>query len=145
MRAFRFRLESVARVREHQERAAAQRVALAMRALREAESRCAEIRAATRQLAFPEGRVEMATLLWTHDQSSRMGELLRHHQGLRAKSEARASDARQTWVEAERRCRALRRVEARQRQRWQLDADRAVAAELDDMATVRYRTGPGAR
>jgi flagellar protein FliJ len=145
VRAFRFRLESVARVREHQERAAASALALATRELREAQVRCADIRAATRQLTFPEGRAQMAALLWVHDQSARLGELLRRREAERAQAQTRADEARTAWVDAERRCRALRRLEARQRERWQLDYDRAQAAELDDMATVRFLSGQGAR
>lgn len=144
MRAFRFRLETVAHVREHQERAAAQRLALAQRDLRVARSRCADIRTAARQLCFPEGHSDMAALQWVHDQSARMAELLRRHEMVSVQAEARANEAREAWVEAERRCGALRRLEERQRERWQVDADRATATELDDMATVRFRTGVGA-
>jgi flagellar export protein FliJ len=144
MRAFRFRLETVARVRGLQERAAAQRLALAARDLRVAQARYAESRAAARQLAFPQGPTAMAELLWVQDQSARMAALVRRHEALAANAEAGASEARGAWVEAERRCRALGRLEERQRDRWQIDADRAVAAELDDMATVRVRTGHGA-
>ncbi len=142
MRAFRFRLESVARVRGHQERAAAQRFALATRDLRNAQTRCAQMRAATRQLEFPEGHTHMAALLWVQEQSDRMAELVRRHDALAAKAEAAADEARGAWVEAERRCRALGRLEERQHNRWLVDADRAVVAELDDMATVRFRRGP---
>jgi flagellar export protein FliJ len=144
VRAFRFRLESVARVREHQERAAAQRVALATRDLYAARTRCAQIRAATRQLAFPVGHSDMAALRWVHDQSERMADLARRHDALAARAEVAANEARTAWMEAEQRCRALRRLEERQRDRWQVDADRAAVTELDDMATVRFRTGHGA-
>ncbi len=144
MKAFRFRLEPVARVREHQERAAAQRLALAARDLRTAQSRCAQLRAATRQLRFPEGPSDMAALLWVQDQSDRMADLIRRHDAHAARVETRANEARAAWVEAERRCRALQRLEERQRNRWQLEADRAVVTELDDMATVRFRAAQGA-
>ncbi len=144
MRAFRFRLESVARVRELQERAAAQRFALATGDLRRAQSRCAQLRAATRQLAFPDGHAHMAAFLWVHEQSGRMADLIRRHDALTARAEAAADEARGAWVEAERRCRALGRLEQRQQDRWQVDADRAVVTELDDMATVRFRREPGA-
>ncbi len=86
----------------------------------------------------------MAALLWIQDQSERMAELLRRHDAHAARVEVKANEARAAWVEAERCCRALRRLEERQRSRWQLDADRAVVAELDDMAIVRFRTGHGA-
>jgi len=140
MRAFRFRLDAVARVRDHQERVAAQRLALAARDLRLAQSRCAESRAAARQLTFPDGACSMAALLWVQDQSARMAEIVRRHERLEAVAATGASEARGAWVEAERRRRALRRLEERQRSRWQLEAERATAAELDDMATVRVRT-----
>ena len=145
MRAFRYRLESVARVRQLQERLAAERLALATRDLRTAQARCADIRSATRQLTFPEGPAQMAALLWVHDQSARLTELLHQHEAQAARAEACADQARGAWLDAERRCRALRRLEERKRERWQLDADRAEGAELDDMATVRFAAREGAR
>lgn len=137
MRAFRFRLETVVRVREHQERVAAERLALAARDLRLAQARRDETRTAARTLTLPEGRSSMAAVLWTQDQSARMAELVRRDDTAVAKAEVRTDEARRAWVEAERRCRSLRRLEQRKRERWQYDADRAVAAELDDMATAR--------
>lgn len=145
MRAFRFRLESVARVRQLQERLAAEQLALATRELRAAQARCADIRAATKQLTFPEGPSQMAALLWVHDQSARLSDLLRQREAQAAQAEAGADRARGAWLEAERRCRALRRLEERKRERWQLDADRADGAELDDMATVRFGIRDGVR
>jgi flagellar export protein FliJ len=144
VKAFRFRLESVARIRAHQERAAAQRLALAARDLREAQTRCAAIRAAAQQLSFPEGRSQMAAVLWVQDQSERLSDLLRQREAVAASAAVAATEARGAWVEAERRCRALGRLEARQQDRWQIEADRAVTAELDDMATVRFRREDGA-
>jgi flagellar export protein FliJ len=144
MRAFRFRLESVARVRQHQERAAANRFALATRDVRVAQARCADLRQATGQLAFPAGRSDMAALLWVQDQSDRMAVLVRQQDAVAKRAEAQAFEARTSWVEAEQRCRALERLQTRQRERWELDAARTVAAELDDMATIRFRTGRGA-
>ena len=102
------------------------------------------MRAATRQLAFPEGHADMAALLWVMEQSDRMAELVRRHDALAARAEAAANEARGAWVEAERRCRALGRLEERQHNRWLVDADRADVAELDDMATVRFGRGPDA-
>ena len=64
MKAFRFRLEPVARVREHQERAAAQRLAVAVRDLALARAACTEARAAADRLAYPRGRTDAAALLW---------------------------------------------------------------------------------
>ncbi|HTU38819.1 MAG TPA: flagellar export protein FliJ [Acidimicrobiales bacterium] len=145
MRAFRFRLESVARVRQLQERLAAEQLALATRELRAAQARCDDIRAATKQLTFPEGPSQMAALLWVHDQSARLSDLLRQREAQAAQAEAGADRARGAWLEAERRCRALRRLEERKRERWQLDADRADGAELDDMATVRFGIRDGVR
>jgi len=145
VRAFRFRLESVARVRQLQERLAAEQLALATRELRAAQARCADIRAATKQLTFPEGPSQMAALLWVHDQSARLSDLLRQREAQAAQAEAGADRARGAWLEAERRCRALRRLEERKRERWQLDADRADGAELDDMATVRFGIRDGVR
>lgn len=144
MKAFRFRLASVARVRDHQERSAAQRLAVAARDLRLARSGCAEARAGLRRLAFPEGSTGSAALLWVQDQSDRAATALRHHEDAAIAAETSVRESRQAWVNAERQCTMLRRLEQRQRERWQRDADRAVASELDDLAIVRFRTGNGA-
>jgi len=143
VKAFSFRLESVARVREHQERAAAQDLAVATRCLRLVRSECAEARAALHGLAVPRGRAEAAALHWVQGQSERMATTLRRHEELVTAAEAAVRESRQAWVAAERRCTMLRRLEERQRSRWQVDADRAAASELDDMATVRFRAETG--
>ncbi len=143
MKAFRFRLESVARVRDHQERAAAQQLAVAARNLRLARSECAEARAALHGLAVRQGRSDAATLHWVQSQSERMAATLRHREELVTAAEVAVRESRHAWVGAERRCTMLRRLEERQRGRWQVDADRAAANELDDMATVRFGTEIG--
>ncbi|HXZ62641.1 MAG TPA: flagellar FliJ family protein [Acidimicrobiales bacterium] len=144
MRAFRFRLESVARVREHQQRAAAQRLAVAARDLRLAQRRREAARQATIRLAYPDGPGDAAALHWVHEQSDRMATIVALREERVTAAEAGVHTARQSFLEAERRRTALHRLEARQRDRWQREADRAWASELDDMATVRFSAPGGA-
>jgi flagellar biosynthesis chaperone FliJ len=143
VRAFRFRLEAVARVRDLQERAAAQGLASAVRDQRAAHARLAETRSVARGLTLPDGRAPMGAVQWTLDQSARTAELLRRDNARLAAAAQRADQARISWTEAERRCRALSRLEERRRDRWQRDADRALGAELDDMAAARRGTRRG--
>ena len=73
-----------------------------------------------------------------------MATTVREHEESLDRAEEFVHESRQAWVGAERTCTVLRRLEERQRDRWQLDADRAAASELDEVATVRFRSGSAA-
>lgn len=145
MKAYRFRLATVVRVRELQERAAAQRLGDTMRSLHAARNVHARACATLARLPALQGSATTAELHWIHDQADRMSATVqREGERVRAAS-AEAVEARQTWELAEQRCTVLERLDDRQRAKWQADLDRSDATELDDLAAVRFARGRAGR
>ncbi len=137
MKAYRFRLDSVLRVRQLQQRAAAQQLALAARDLDAARTELARADRALDGLAAPSGRVTVEVLHWTHAQAERMADTVRRGaEGVEAAREA-ADRAAQGWGSARRRTTVLERLDERHLAAWRAESDRREAAELDDLATVR--------
>ena len=142
MKAYRFRLESVLRVRRLQERAATQQLAEAVRALRHAQSESARARRSLEGAAAPAGRLTIGAIEWGHAQSTRLSETA--HERAEA-AEAAAEVARRAngaWGTAKRRTATLERLDERHVALWREEMDRNEAAELDDLAT-RRRPGDG--
>ena len=143
MKAYRFRLDSVLRVRRLQERVAMQQLAEARRALDEAQSESARARRSLEDAAAPVGRLTIGAFEWSHEQSTRLSDASR----ARAEAaEAAAEAARQAdalWGTAKRRTATLERLDERHLALWRRELDRSEAAELDDLAT-RRAAGDGA-
>ena len=137
MRAYRFRLESVLRVRTLQERAAAQRLALSMRALHMAEAEHAGAKRRLEDLAPPSGRMTMGWVHWGHAQSDRMSETARQKAEAVAAAEEGAEQAREDWGAASRRTATLQRLDERHRELWRAEFDRREGVVLDDLAAPR--------
>jgi flagellar export protein FliJ len=145
MKAYRFRLATVVRVRELQERAAAQRLGDTMRSLHAARNEHARACATLARLPALQGSATPAELHWIHDQADRMSATVqREGERVRAAS-AEAVEARRTWELAEQRCTVLERLDDRQHAKWQADLDRSDATELDDLAAVRFARGRAGR
>ncbi len=138
MRAYRFRLEEVARVRALQERLAGHSLADATAGLRRAEGALASARASLAALDAPQGETSPGAVSWTRDQSDRMGatRLLRTRDVDEAVEEV--ASARQAWERARKRCAMIERLDARQRALWQEEFDRSEAKALDDLVATRY-------
>jgi flagellar protein FliJ len=143
VKAYRFRLESVLRVRRLQERVATQQLAEAMRALHHAQSESARARRSLEDAAAPVGRITIGAFEWSHEQSTRLSDEAR----ARAEAaEAAAETARQAddvWGTARRRTATLERLDERHLGLWRRELDRSEAAVLDDLAT-RRAAGDGA-
>jgi flagellar export protein FliJ len=137
VKAYRFRLESVLRVRLLQERVAMQQLAEARRALHNAQSESARARRSLEDEAAPVGRLTIGAFEWSHEQSTRLADASR----ARAEAaEAAAEAARQAdavWGTAKRRTATLERLDERHLALWRRELDRSEAAELDDLATKR--------
>jgi flagellar FliJ protein len=143
VKAYRFRLESVLRVRRLQERVATQQLAEAIRVLHHAQSGSDRARRSLENAAAPVGRLTIGAFEWSHEQSSRLSDAARARAEV---AEAAAEAARQAdavWVTAKRRTATLARLDERHLALWQREQDRSEAAELDDLAT-RRAAGEGA-
>ena len=142
MKAYRFRLESVLRVRRLQERAATQQLADAVRVLHQAQSESARARRSLEGAAVPEGRLTIGAIEWAHAQSTRLSESARQRaEAVETAAEA-ARQANAAWGTATRRTATLERLDERHVALWQEEVDRSEAAVLDDLAT-RRRAGEG--
>ena len=137
MKAYRFRLESVLRVRRLQERAATQRLAEAMRSLQHAETESARARRSLEDMAAPAGRLTIGALEWAHAQSARMSDTARQRaEAAEAAAEA-ARQANEAWGSARQRTATLERLDERHLALWQTEFERREGAVLDDVATRR--------
>ena len=119
MKAYRFRLDSVLRVRQLQERVAAQQLAVAVRDLHCARAQLARARRALAGLDAPAGRLTVGAVEWTHAQSDRMSETARQNADEVEKSGEAARRATQAWGSARQRTAMLERLDERHLRRWQ--------------------------
>ena len=138
MKAYRFRLDSVLRVRQVQERAAAQQLALAIRDLHQARAELARARRALAGLSAPAGRLTIGAVQWTHAQSDRMSEKARQRTDELEAAEEVAREASQAWGTARQRTATLERLDERHLGLWQAEFDRSEGLALDDSSTARW-------
>lgn len=138
MRAYRFRLDVVARVRAIEERACRDRLMLASRDLRQAEARLRGAKTALTTIEGPTGETTISAIVWTSEQAGRMADAVREaHQAVVAAEEASAV-ARRAWAVAAQQSGLLDRLEDRTRRLWRDEFVRTEAAELDDVANARH-------
>ncbi len=137
MKAYRFRLDSVLRVRRLQERVAAQQLAVAVRDLHGARSELERARRSLEGLAAPAGRLTVGAVQWTHAQSDRMSERARRTADDVAAAEEVTRQATETWGSARQSTAILERLDDRQLALWRAELDRSEAIALDDLANGR--------
>jgi flagellar export protein FliJ len=138
MRAYRFRLATVARVRVLEERVAKDRFMTALRGVRLAEEAERDATSALRGLEAPQGSVTVADVVWLGDQAERCAESLRACRQVVAAARSRCAEARRAWNDAAKRASVLERLDDEGRAQWRQDALRHEVAELDDLTQVRY-------
>jgi flagellar export protein FliJ len=144
VKAYRFRLDSVLRVRRLQERVAAQQLAVAVNALQDARTQYAGARRSLEELAPPTGRVTGDAVEWAHAQSGRLSEATQRRANNVEAAEETARLARHAWGTASRRTATLDRLDERHLALWRSAFDRSEAAVLDDLATRRMTGDMGA-
>jgi flagellar export protein FliJ len=139
VKAYRFRLATVARIRALEERVAADRFRVAQRDLRRAQG--AEDAAARDLglLAGPAGLMTMAEVTWIGEQAERLSATLAACREDVVVAEVACVEARRQWDIALRRSEVLARLDEQGRVRWRADALRHEAAELDDLSNARHR------
>ena len=139
MKAFHFRLATVARIRALEERVAADRFMTAQRVLRQAEESVRAAEVALAMLEGPQGTSTMAAHLWVGDQAERLAEALSVCREELAAAQSVCAEARTAWDGAVRRSGVLERLGEQELARWRSETLREEAAELDDLALSRHR------
>ena len=139
MKAFHFRLATVARIRALEERVAADRLMVARRSLRHAEESLRVAEVALKALETPPGTTSMAAHLWVGDQAERLAETVRLCEVEMAAARSACAQARESWDVAVRRSGVLERLGEQALARWRSETLREEAAELDDLSLSRHR------
>jgi flagellar export protein FliJ len=137
VKAYRFRLDSVLRVRQLQERVAAQQLAVAVHDLHRARAQLASARRALAGLDAPAGRLTVSAVQWAHAQSDRMSETARRSADeVEAAGEA-ARQATVAWGSARQRMAMLERLDERHLALWRTELGRSEVVVLDDLTNGR--------
>jgi flagellar export protein FliJ len=139
VKAYRFRLATVARIRALEERVAAERFMVAQRDFRLAQEAARAAARALGVLPGPEGQTTMAEVSWIGDQAERLAATLVRCLEELATAETACTDARGHWDIALRRSEVLERLDAQGVARWRAETLRQEAAELDDLSNSRHR------
>jgi flagellar export protein FliJ len=139
VKAYQFRLATVARIRALEERVAADRLRVAQRDLRRAQASVRAAETALAELEAPHGVVAMSALLWVGDQAERLSETVRVCGEQMAAAQSSCAEAREAWDVAVRRSGVLERLGEQGLARWREDTLREEAAELDDLTLARHR------
>jgi len=138
MKAFRFPLDAVLRIRSLEERIAREKLIVAQRDLRRAQSRYAELDAALTGLCLPTAPTRMSTIHWMSEQAGRLSEEVRVIRELVASTASALDEASRSWHHARKRVGTLERLHSEGLARWKDAAARHEVAELDDLASVRH-------
>lgn len=137
MKAYRFGLATLVRVREAGERAERQRLAVAVGGLTAARCRAAVALDAYRAGAVPPELAEGDRLAsWHASQSASAAAVVAAERGALDAGTA-VELARQRWQAARREVRLLERLDERRRREWEAEAARAERSELDDRPRPR--------
>jgi hypothetical protein len=138
VKAYRFRLASVARIRAIEERLCRDRLMTSLRDLRRARESEHAAKVAMAAFEAPTGEITIGEVIWAGDQAERLAESVRaRHQAVTV-AEAASIEARRAWNAAAKRSGVLDRLDEQARARWRDEVMRAESAELDDLANGRH-------
>lgn len=138
MKAYRFSLATVMRIRTLEERLARERLMSIQRDLRSAQDgyRCAQARLA--ELQIPKSPATINEVRWTAEQAGRLGDELRARAVTVREAASLRDEARQSWQVARKRSSVIERLDEQGRARWREEIMRDEASELDDLASSRF-------
>ena len=140
MKRYRFRLQSVLRVREIQENVAAANLAIANRDLAAAEAALTARRSAYAALDFQRGTQSSSAFLAARDHDELKAQSVTEAQTHVTTRTDEADERRAQWTEAAARVTALENLDGRKRDEHAIDAGRQDAAVVDDIVISRRRT-----
>jgi flagellar export protein FliJ len=144
VKAYRFRLATVARIRALEERVAADRFKVTQRDLRLAQEAASAAARDLRSLAGPEGVTTISEVRWIGEQAERLAASMDLRREKVAAAAVACTDARRQWDIALRRSEVLQRLDDQGMARWRAETMRHEAAELDDLSISRHhRVGAG--
>ena len=138
MKRYEFRLEAVLRVRRIQEARARADLAMANLAVTAANQALAAKVDAYAQLPRPVGVMEQPAFFGTQDRLERSAATVIDLGERRDAAKRHAAEQHAVWSETAQRVSALERLDERQREEYDLETQRAVDREVDDLVVSRY-------
>ncbi len=142
MKRYRFRLESVRRVRIAQEREARAQLAAANREVQRNVEEVARRAARYAQLSAPAGAT-ISSYLSSRATLVRVAESIRYARQRQRDAELVAEHARAAWGDAARRVKSLDRLDDRRREEHAREQGRREEQVVDDVVTGRHRRAGG--
>lgn len=143
MTGYRFRLDTVSRVRALQEEQARARLAAARRADETARADTGRRRGVLARAGHG-GATESSTTTWhaTRDRQDRLAAALRAAQAAESHAADLVLERSGEWEAAAVALRSLETLDERHRQTWRDERRRAEQAELDELSAARFGRGP---
>ncbi len=138
MRRYRFRLETISRIRDLEEHIAREKVMRAQYELHKANAMRDECADELRRFQIPSGVASISDLAWIGMQGERLGNSLAMAQEDVEKKDKACMEVKREWSERKKRASALVRLKARTRGEWKEEVLREEAGQLDEIATVRF-------
>jgi hypothetical protein len=138
VKAYRFRLATVARIRALEERLARERYVFALRDLRHAREAERSALVALAALEPPVSPATMVDVLWIGDQAERLSQSVQTCRQVVAAVTSMSVEAGRSWNLAVKRSGVLERLDDQGLVRWRDEALRQEVSELDDFANARH-------
>lgn len=139
MKRFHFQLESVLRLRRHEEGQALEQLANAMRALRDAEEGRDRLQRQIEEAERTAGMLDLRLRAAQHDYLAQLTQRLGLQMALIADREHAVSEARRVAAEAQARRKVLEKLQERQRREWERRLAREEEATLGEVALSRHQ------
>jgi len=138
VKAYRFSLDTVMRIRALEERLVRERLILAQRDLRQAQVVYGQAEASLAALAVPTGPTTMDKVCWIGDQATRLSDEVRVSREALVAAASTRDEVSYLWHVTRKRLGTLERLDSEGRARWKGEVQRQEVAELDDMANARH-------
>jgi len=138
VKAYRFSLDTVMRIRALEERLVRERLILVQRDLRLAQDAYRQAEASLEALAAPTGQTTMDKICWIGDQATRLSEEVRVSGEELVAAASTHDEVSHLWHETRKRLGTLERLDSEGRAQWKREIQRHEVAELDDLANARH-------
>ena len=138
MKRYRFRLETISRIRNLQEQVARDRVMRAQYELQMAHISRDERAEELRSYEMPSDVASVAELAWVGMQGERLGTSLAMAEKDIEEKEKVCVEAKEQWNERKKQASAVARLKANGYRKWQSEMLREETREFDDIATIRF-------
>lgn len=138
MKAYRFSLATVMRIRQLEERLAREALLLAQRELRASQEGYRGAHRALAEYAAPTAPTSVDDLRWRYDQSARLAEAVNVRREELLLVASRRDEAVASWKGASQRAEVLSRLNADAWARWRATAQREEISEMDNLTSARH-------